>query len=431
MPELSRRTFLKTSAAITAASTGIHAAARAQAALASPNERIGVGIIGCRNQGTLLGNVMLSTGQFDVLAVCDCDTEMSASGIERMKDHENAPTRTEQDFRRVLDDPSVDAVVLAVPDHWHALMTCMALDAGKHVYVEKPASYNIADGKAMLAAQARHPELQVQVGTMQRSGAHFKEAREFLQSGALGKIAFARAMIVHERGRIDPVPDSDPPENLDYEMWLGPAPFHPYNEARCHYNWHWVHDFGTGEMGNWGAHWIDILLWFLDLGYPETVTAAGGQLVTRDIKEWPDTQTVLYQYPDLTLLWELRLWSRFGPGGGIGNGCEFCGDKGALVIDRGGWRFIPRDGEPERHEGSKMNEPHAENFAASIRGLETPISPLIDGHRTANLCHLGNISVRLNRQLKFDGETETIAGDEEAQAMTGRAYREPWRHPGV
>ncbi len=214
-------------------------------------------------------------------------------------------------------------------------------------------------------------------------------------------------------------------------MWLGPAPFHPFNEARCHYNWHWVHDFGTGEMGNWGAHWIDILLWFLDLGYPETVTAAGGQLVTKDIKEWPDTQTVLYQYPDLTLLWELRLWSRFGPGGGIGNGCEFCGDKGALVIDRGGWRFIPRDGEPERHEGSKMNEPHAENFAASIRGLETPIAPLIDGHRTANLCHLGNISVRLNRQLKFDAETETIVGDEEAQAMTGRAYREPWRHPGV
>ncbi len=197
MSELSRRTFLKTSAAITAASTGLHAAARAQAAAASPNERIGVGIIGCRNQGTLLGNVMLSTGQFDVIAVCDCDTEMSASGIERMKDHENAPTRTEQDFRRVLEDPDVDAVVLAVPDHWHALMACMALDAGKHVYVEKPASYNIADGKAMLAAQARHPELQVQVGTMQRSGDHFKEARAFLQSGALGRIAFARAMIVH------------------------------------------------------------------------------------------------------------------------------------------------------------------------------------------------------------------------------------------
>jgi len=238
-------------------------------------------------------------------------------------------------------------------------------------------------------------------------------------------VAFCRAWITHTRDAIEKVPNTAPPKELDYDLWVGPAPMHPHNENRTHYNWHWVRDWGTGEMGNWGAHWIDVARWLLDLDLPTAVSGHGGQFVTEDIKEWPDTQTVMYEFPGLTMLWEQRLWTEH-PINRMRGGVEIGGYKGTLLIDRGGWVFHPRDGVRDRHRGSDLNGAHAQNFADCIRGGATPNAPIEEGHKSAVLCHLGNITAVLNKRVKFDGKTESIVGDDEAAAWESREYRGPW-----
>lgn len=418
MDMLSRRDFMKTSALTAAAA---FAGARAHGA----NERIRVGVMGLRNRGHQVAEVMSASGRFDIATFCDCDSAMFGVAMEKMGKKLPKEPVFVQDFRKMLDDRDIDAVVVAVPDHWHALATVMALDAGKHVYVEKPASFNIHDGKAMVAAQARHPELTVQVGTQQRSGAHFQEARDFVKGGGLGKVGFVRTWITHNRGAIRPVPDSAPPDTMDYEMWVGPAPFRPHNGAMTHYNWHFVKNYGTGEMGNWGAHWIDIARWTLDLDLPTAVMGMGGTHVVRDAKETPDTQTALYQFPELTVLWEQRIWTGFKLNG-EGSGVEFGGDKGSIVLSRGGWTFFPRDGQPEKHKGTPTEPPHAANFADSIQGLAKPAAPMDEGHKTAAMCHLANIAVEVGRKLDFDPAAQVIVGDPDAAALMSRENRAPW-----
>lgn len=412
---MSRRDFLTTSAALALA-----ARARAKA-----NERIRVAIIGLHNRGPQVAESMIDSGQFDIATLCDCDTAMFDEGMKALEKKLSTKPRFEADYRRVYDDKTLDAVVIATPDHSHALLLCQALDAGKHVYLEKPASYNIRDGQYMVAAQKSHPECVVQVGTQQRSGKHFADAKSFIDGGGLGKIAFARAWIAHKRPDVAKVPDSEPPASLNYDMWLGPAPMRPYNVNRVHYNWRFMRDYGTGEMGNWGAHWIDAVRFLAGLDLPTTASGAGGMYVSHDAKEWPDTQTVIYQYPNMTLLWELRLWTGYGVNA-MSGGAEIGGDKGTLVINRKGWTFFPMDGGPQKHEGSELEIAHATSFANAIRGTAKPAIDIVEGHKTATVCHLGNITAILNRQIVFDPATETIPNDQEAAALAAREYRAPW-----
>lgn len=421
MSTMSRRTFIHLGAAATA--TAAVAGPRA----VSANDRISVGVIGCRNRGHQIASIYLGTGQFDLAAFCDCDDAMieRARGEMRRALHGRPDPDNIKDFRDLLARPDIDAVVIATPDHWHAAMTVMALDAGKHVMVEKPASFNVADGRAMLDAAKRHPELVVQVGTQQRSGPHFKEAKEYIDSGELGHIGFCRAWVTHTRAHVPVIPDGPPPETLDYDLWLGPAPEVPYNDERVHYNWRFMKDWGTGEMGNWGAHWIDIARWYLDLDAPLAASGAGGTFVGDDAKEWPDTQTVLYEFPQRTLLWEQRLWTRHAVNGS-GVGVEFGGENGTLIITRSWWRVFPRDGEMIEHRGSDQENPHAVNFAETIRGQAENAAPMIDGHLTSVACHLGNISVELNRRLQYDADAERFIGDDEANEYLSRPYRAPW-----
>jgi predicted dehydrogenase len=418
MSRLSRRHFLQS----TAAAAATFAIARNTGAQA--NELVRVGVIGCRNRGPQVAEAMLGAGGFEIAALADCDTRMLEQGYRSLRRKlENKP-KMEQDFRRLLEDPDIDAIVVATPDYWHAAMAILALDAGKHVYLEKPATYNIEEGRAILKKHTDRPQLTMCMGTQQRSGPHFKEAAAFVHEGNLGKVAFCRTWITHTRDIVPKVPDSEPPAELDYEMWVGPAPYRPYNEETTHYNWHFIKPWGTGEMGNWGAHWIDIARWYLKLDYPTAVSGAGGTYVTHDAKEWPDTQTVMYEFPELTLLWEQRLWTKYGLND-MGGGVELDGDKGSLVINRGGWTFYPREGEPERREGSEQMLPHVSNFAQAIKGLEAPAAPMEEGHKTATMCHLGNITGTLNRRVTFDGE-KGITNDEEAANLLRREYREPW-----
>lgn len=418
MSKLSRRTFLQTAA--TATAVGL-AAPRAFGA----NERIRVGVLGCRNRGHQVASNMLGTGQFEIATLCDVDTRMLARGkFELRKKMQNTP-KEERDFRKVLEDPDIDAILVASPDHWHACMTILALQAGKHVYCEKPASFCIGEGIDMVAADKAHPNLVTMVGTQQRSGEHFMEARQFIQEGGLGKVGFARAWIVQDREFIKKVPNSAPPEELDYDLWVGPAPWRDYNEELTHYNWHFDRNFGTGEMGNWGAHWLDVARWLCDVGVPDRASGYGGQYVKKDAKTTPDTQTALYHYPEMTLLWEQRIWSKFNvqdKGGAV----EIGGGKGSLIINRSGWTFYPMDGEPEQHRGSNLDGAHAENFAASIRGEATPNASMEDGHLSAVLCHLGNVTATLNREVVINPDDLTFVEDDEANALRDRKDRDPW-----
>lgn len=397
----------------------------ARGASAQSTDAIRTAVIGCRNRGHQVATSFLESGQFTLETMCDCDTAMIERGLKEMGTALPKAPKQVRDFRRVLDDPEIDAVIIATPDHWHGVMTRMALDAGKHVYLEKPASHSIRDGLAMVAAQERHRNRVVLVGTQQRSGAHFREAKQFIREGGLGKVGFARAWITHDRDILPKVPDSAPPESLDYDLWLGPAPEQPYNENRVHYVWRFIRDFGTGEMGNWGAHWLDIVHWFLELDYPVAAMGVGGQYVTHDAKEWPDTQTVLYEYPELTVLWELRLWTGFGTNR-TGNGAEFGGDKGSLIITRRGWTFFPKDGEPVEHGSSEMEVAHAVNFADAIRNGAAPAATMADGHKSAAMCHMGNICTALNRRIAFHAATQDFGPDAEANALMGRPPRTPW-----
>lgn len=422
MSSMSRRAFLKSSAALATASAVARAAA-------SPNERIRVGIIGCRSRGWQNGQSFAASDRFDVTALCDCDTAMLDIAMAKLEGKLTAAPKLERDFRRLLDDKSIDAICVATPDYWHAVMALMALDAGKHVYLEKPATYCIDEGKALVAAQKKHPNLAVLVGTQHRSGPHFHDAKEFLASGVAGRIGFVRAWTLHDRGTLPVVEDSEPPATLDYDMWLGPAPMRPYNKSRGHYNWHFMWDTGTGDMGNWGAHWLDSTRHLLDLDLPTKVSGMGDTHVINDAKEFPDTQTVLYEYHDLTVLWELRLWAHYGVNG-KGTGVEFHGDAGTVIVDRGGWAYHPRKGEPKIHKANGMQAQHMQNFADVIAGAAKPAASIEDGHKSAMLCHLGNIATKLKRTLKVNVAAQTIEDDPEAAAlMTRKQYRAPWVLP--
>jgi predicted dehydrogenase len=418
MKSLSRRTFLKTTAVASVAAGRVVAQASSQ--------KIRVGIFGCRVRGPQVAHAFHRNGKFEIATLCDCDRGMIDEGMKRLGKILPSPPRVEQDFRRVLDDKSIDAVVVATPDHWHAAMTVMALAAGKHVYVEKPFSYNIADGRAMLLAAEKNPRLALQVGTQHRSCDHIREAGEFVRAGNLGKVGMVRCWLTAERPVIPKVPDSQPPAGFNFDLWVGPAPMRPFNEPKVHYNWHFIRDLGTGDMGNWGAHWLDSARQMLQLDVPTAVSGLGNRVVD-DEKEWPDTATVLYEFPGLHVLWELRQWTTHGLNG-RGGGVEINGEKGTVLMDRSGWWFHPKGSkaEPVAHKGTPMEEPHVENFAQCIVGQANPNAPAAEGFRSAVLCHLGNITSVLNRRVEFDPATMSIKGDAEAKAMESREYRAPW-----
>ncbi|MCA9427882.1 MAG: Gfo/Idh/MocA family oxidoreductase [Candidatus Omnitrophica bacterium] len=422
MPRTSRREFIQNTALAASALslTGTQ--------VLGANEKINVGVVGLRNRGPQVADAMLANGQFNIAAICDVDRDFLDKRTAELKEKQGKGPKVYGDVRKLLEDKDIDVVVNATPDHWHCLVALMALDAGKHVYQEKPASYNIEEGKLMVAAQERHPNLVVAMGTQQRSGEHFKDVKQFIDEGGLGRIAFARAVQIHMRHLVPSIPNSEPPKNLNYDLWLGPAAFEPYNQERVHYNWHFMKNTGTGDAGNWGAHWLDLLVWYLDLGFPKTASGQGLKVVD-DAKEWPDTQTTLYEYPDLTVVWEQRLWSKFGAGGGTTNGCLINGEKGSIMVNRGGWSFHPNDdkAEGQEHGGSDMMTPHIQNFVACIREGAQPAASIQQGCLSATLCHLANITTVTNSRVEFDAEKQVVIGSPEAESMMGRdEYRGEW-----
>jgi predicted dehydrogenase len=452
-----RRGFLAAAAAGSAAMT-----AASYARVAGANERVGVGCIGYGLIGKNHVGTFRKLPDVAITAMCDVHNgrvlEGAAAAEAPGARAAAAKAAPYADFRKLLDDKSVDAVVVATPDHWHALMTMMACAAGKDVYVEKPLTLFVREGEWMQAVAARTGRV-VQVGTQQRSGGHYRRARDLIRGGAIGKVTSVRMSCLRNvHPGFGKPPDGDPPAELDWDLWLGPAPARRYNPSRGLYHFRWFWDTSGGQMTNLGAHHLDIVDWCLGLDGLGSVSSVGGRYALSDNGETPDTQDALFDLGGWSAAFDMR---ECAVGARSGFGLEFFGTRGSLGIDRRAFRIIPdadippinqlpgvRSGHPvggptavppsapakprtEAVEDNTGDSPaqylaHARDFVDCIRSRKTPVSGLASAHRTSLACHLANLSLRLGRSLKWDAQARTVAGDPEAAAALTRPYRTPW-----
>jgi predicted dehydrogenase len=421
MPTLDRRNFLKASAA------GVSALAARTAARAGdrPGDRVVVAVMGLHGRGRGLLAGFAGFPDVEIAALCDPDENVLPAALKELEKRQLRTPRVEKDVRRVLENKDVTALVIAAPDHWHALATVWACQADKHVYVEKPASHNLVEGRRMVEAARRYDRV-VQLGTQRRSAPQFASAAQFVRSGGLGKVPFARTWIAGQRPSIGHKENTPPPAGVDYDLWLGPAPERQFNPNRFHYNWHWHWDYGTGELGNNGIHALDAARWVLGLDAPRRVSCGGGKYFYDDDQQTPDTQVVTYDFGHTCLVWEHRIWSRTGAEGEPW-GVELYGEKGTLLFDGKGWHVF--DGVTASDKTGEMERAHQRNFLDCIKEHKKPNADIEEGHKSTRLCHLGNIAYRVGRTLTFEAETETIRGDDEANRLLGRTYRKPFVLP--
>jgi predicted dehydrogenase len=364
-----------------------------------------------------------------LVAVCDVDPGRRDKAARELPNAEGVAQI--EDFREVIDNPGIDSVSVATPDHWHAPIALAAMKVGKHVYIEKPCCHNVREG-VLLAEAAKRYKVCVQHGTQSRSGKGIREAVQFMREGNLGKVRMAKAINNQLRGPIGRAPETDPPAGVNYDLWLGPAPVRPFTRNRWHYNWHWFWDYGTGDMGNDGIHQVDQARWGLGVGLPKTVTAAGGQLFYDDDHETPDTQVVTFEYDDCYLMYEMRLWTDYKMEG-HDNGTIFYGDKGILEVGRRGCEvtFI---GEPKKRIGGGADfGANVHNFVDCVKRRDPSElnAPISEGAISAALCHLGNIATRVGRKLEFDAAECIFVGDDGASRLLSRKYREGYELPEI
>ncbi len=415
---VNRRTFLG------AASAGL-LVLPARTGRAAPSERVRIAVIGLRSRGLDHTRLFAKDKGVEVVAVCDVDDAMFARPIKAAESAGAKAPRTEKDFRRLLDDKSIDAVTVAAPDHWHGLMTVMACQAGKDVYVEKPASHNIVEGRRMVEAARKYARV-VQVGTQRRSSPWVAEAVEKVKGGAVGKVGMARAWIHQKRPNIGHGKPGPVPPGVDYAMWQGPAPDRPFYANRFHYNWHWFWNWSTGELGNNGIHGVDVARWGLGVNAPISVVSGGGKFVFDDDQEVPDTQITTWAFPDSCLVYEHRMWSNH-PTEGSGFGIAFYGDKATLIVSEKGWHIEDGDGSKSK-PGPDGQDLHVRNFLDCIKSREKPNADIEIGHNSTRLCHLGNIAFRVGKKLNFDADRETFR-DSQADALLTREYSSRFEMP--
>ncbi len=427
-----RREFIgKTTLA--AAGIGVGLTARSYAQSKGANDKIVMGVIGCGGMSRHNVAKLLQVPGVEFAAVCDVDTAHMDEGAEQLtKAGRSAPKRY-KDFRQLLEQKDIDAVVINTPDHWHALPFIAACEAGKDIYCEKPISHSFVEAKAMMSA-ASHFNRVVQVGTWQRSMKHFKDAIDFVQSGKMGDINLCRAWAVNavdsKNSDIGIKSPETAPATLDYDFWLGPAPKRPYQANRAHYSWRWFFDYGGGLMTDWGVHMIDIVLLGMKNFNPVRVSAAGGKFTTRDDRDTPDTMQATYQFPKFLIQWENRFNNDRGLDGGKGHGAEFIGTNGTLIVDRDGYKYYPsKEGNAQPAESKKEESTHWQNFVDCIKSRQQPASNIDSMGRTTMLCHLGNIALQTGKTLQWDAEKQDVAnrGDVKSCGSYEREYRKPWK----
>ena len=421
MKDITRRDFVKNSMA-----AGV-VMALPFSRVRGANDEIRVGVVGIRGRGGGLISEFHSMAGVRVVALCDVDGNVLDREVNRFQDRkEKVDAYT--DYRRMLEDESIDVVCIATPDHWHVPIAAFSVIAGKDVYVEKPLSHTISEGR-LLVNLARKYDRIVQHGTQSRSAEGLMEAVEYMRSGELGKIRMAKAINSQLRGPIGRVPDSEAPAHVDYDLWLGPAPKRPFNSNRFHYNWHWFWDYGTGDIGNDGIHQIDIARWGLAVEMPKAVSCSGGQLFYDDDHETPDTQIATFEYDDVYLMFEMRLWTPY-PHEGHDNGNIFYGDNGKMSIGRKGWQVTFKDGEAGPG-GPRGGGSHIANFIKAVysRKVSDLNADVEVGHCSAALCHMANIAIWIGRRLRFDAHQEQFIEDAEANTYLSKQYRKGFELP--
>ena len=431
---ISRRDFVKDSTLTAIGTTLALSTGPLAKNVLGANDKIVVGVIGCGSQGRWDMRDFLRQPDVQIAAVCD----VYEANLNEAREMTDGKAATYKDFRKLLERKDIDAVIVATPDHWHAMPTIHACDAGKDVYVEKPLSHTIQEGRKMVDAARRNKRI-VQMGTQQRSGQHFQKAVDIIRSGKLGKVAFVRTWNYSNelpQGIGNP-PDTDPLPGLDWDMWLGPAPYVRYNRNRCLGNFRWFWDYAGGKITDWGTHLIDVVHWAMDVDAPNTVYAAGGKYYIQDNRETPDNLEVTYEYPGFMMNYSNRIVNNYGIDG-RSYGIQFQGTQGTLFVDRAGFEFTPelqRVGDesappaekPFKGEGSPQHLPHVRNFLDCVKSRQAPASEVEIGHRSTTASLLGNISLKVKQKLVWDAKKEQIVGNAEADTLLTKQYRSPWK----
>ena len=418
---------------------------------AGANDKVRLGIIGAGSRGNQLLDTFFTEKDAEIVSVCDVDDKHTSETADRVKKQYGKSPAVSREYRAMLDDKDIDAVIIATPDHWHALPAIQAVLAGKDVYVEKPVGHNVAEGQAMLRA-ARKTNKIMAVGTQQRSSSHFQKAVEIVQSGKLGKVFWVQTWNYEN---ISPVgmgrfADTSAPSHVDYDRWLGPAPDRAFNPNRFHLLFRWWFDYAGGMMSDWGVHLNDIVLWALNAKGPKSVSTTGGIFTTDDDRDTPDTLQVIYEFPGCTLSYSMRKGNGLKYNG-HDYGILFCGTEGSLFLDRGGFEVIPDnvvlpygiklvhgdrpirkiDLKKESATGVDGQPAHVRNFLDCLASRKLPTCDIEIAHRSTNTCHLGNIAYKVGRKLFWDEATESFKNDNEANALLSREARKGYELPKV
>jgi len=429
---VTRRDFLAASAV-----TGMAYAAPAVLG-AEKNKKYKTALIGTGWWGMDILHVAIEAGRSNVVAMCDVDRNQLDPAVANVEKLTGAAPKKYADYRELLEREKPEIVIVATPDHWHPLVSIAALNAGAHVYVEKPISHTIHEGTAMVKA-ARENDRVVQVGTHRRVSPHNMAAMKFLKEGKLGKIGMVRAFVHYGGGAGKPTPDSDPPEGLDWDFWCGPAPLRPFNKRIHPRGFRRFLDYANGTLGDWGIHWTDQILWWTEEEYPKTVSSTGGRHIVEDNTDAPDTQVVIFEFDSFTATWEHRTYAA-NHAEKHNIGCYFYGTQGTLHLGwLDGWTFYSRGkDEPVAHEDPQLHMPDHQNipelwadFLECIATGERPVCDIEIGHRSTTMSLLGMLSLKLGRSVRWDGEKQVIIGDPEAGKLLRRDYRTPWRYPTI
>jgi predicted dehydrogenase len=443
-----RRHFLKTTAAASLAFSAFPVFGAD-----SPAKKYRTALIGCGWWGNnILGEAMAS-GECKITALCDVDQRFLDKTVERVKKETGDDAKPYRDFRDLLDQAKPEIVIVGTPDHWHPLQMIAAVRAGAHVYVEKPISHTILEGRAMVKA-ARDTGRVVQVGTHRRVSPHNVSGREFIRSGKLGKIGMVRAFVHYGGGPEKPRKNTEPPKALDWDLWCGPAPLRPFNGDP---NNPWsggIHprgfrsylDYANGTLGDWGIHWLDQILWITGEKWPSQVSSIGGRPIKgppiltaeEQTTDAPDHQIASFKFTDFDVTWEHRQFAGNNAEKGESVGCYFYGEKGTFHLGwQKGWTFYPADGrQPVQHEDPKLGQPDDQNikelwadFLKAIKAGSRPVSDIEEVQRSTNVALLGMLSYKLGRSVVWDGVKHECLGDPEANKLLRREYRKGWEYP--
>ncbi len=438
----SRRKFIRNSAAATAA---LSFPTYVPGKVFGANDRVNAAVLGLNKRGKNHIQSLMEVENVQVTTLCDPDMNLLKERQKTFRETYDEDVALEQDLRRIMDDRDIDVVSIATPNHWHALAVIWGCQAGKDIYVEKPGSHNIWEGRKMVEAVYKYDRV-VQHGVQLRSSPAINEAIELMRDGYIGRVYMARGLVFRWRPSIGDKGFEPVPEGIDYDLWTGPAPKRPFTRNLVHYNWHWHWDYGNGDVGNQGIHETDLCMWGLDVGLPTQITSMGGKFLWDDAKEVPEVLTSVYHYPeeDKIIQFEVRPWvTNTEQGVTVGN--IFYGDKGILVVH--GYSkyetYLGRNREPGKsgddgaEEASGMargaggTTAHFANFIEAVRKRDRSIlnAPIETGHLSSGLAHLGNIAYRLNRVLTFDPDAEKFVNDPDADKMLTRNYRPPFIVP--